>query len=513
MTVTLGAVADRLGLVYAADWGEDVAPLLFLPRAKPPSRSIEEALRLIANHSSYDLPKRLLPLAVVDESSIAVVALPGNDVGLIEGTVARWHLGDVLPKHQLSPLDIDAALYISSLSEELQARQEGLRRILDEIGPAYQEVYLEQEKRPRDFVVRPVRIACQNVIVALAAFAHDSSIDGLSVLAWQTCEVPHVAANEANRALTALMLCDAFQSGGTMEIRFDRPAHIVADGVTAKSGRTVKVDVNYQGHPELRVPTSLRRFARTLDISLGLGDEDQARITPEQARELFLKITPMPDGLVQRVKDAVAQGVATPERLCFTLLSQIWREIELDFMLAVSPRVASILSGGAPSWRRAERQAESEVARAALMTGMLYRRLDSRDGAGAEGVETRVLEDNRAGVSWEVLPEVGAVRFSGTRAEPLPWQDKSEGGFDQHLLAEGGVLVVLPRLGLDPEVLAVAADLGHSGPVAVVLPRDGDGDASSAAEAGCLLLRCPDRLGELDQVIEGKLLSARIARA
>jgi len=186
----------------------------------------------------------LLPLCLVDDRSIAVVALDDSIAGTRPGNVLRLVLADVPVAHQLRPLDVDPLLYVASLEEELTAREAGLKWVLDEIGPAYQEVFIDQCKRPRDFVVRPVRIACQNVIVALAAFNQDSAFDGLGVIAWQTCEVPHVGTHEANRALTALTLCDAFKSGGTMEVRFDRPARVESrDGA-----RT------YSGHPEGRVP-------------------------------------------------------------------------------------------------------------------------------------------------------------------------------------------------------------------------------------------------------------------
>jgi len=186
----------------------------------------------------------LLPLCLVDDRSIAVVALDDSIAGTRPGNVLRLVLADVPVAHQLRRLDVDPLLYVASLEEELTAREAGLKWVLDEIGPAYQEVFIDQCKRPRDFVVRPVRIACQNVIVALAAFNQDSAFDGLGVIAWKTCEVPHVGTHEANRALTALTLCDAFKSGGTMEVRFDRPARVESrDGA-----RT------YSGHPEGRVP-------------------------------------------------------------------------------------------------------------------------------------------------------------------------------------------------------------------------------------------------------------------
>src|SRR5262249_13859587 len=148
-------------------------------------------------------------------------------------------------------------------------------------------------------------------------------------------------------------------------------------------------------------------------------------ITPAQARELFLAITPMPPGLRSRVDHAVQQRGITPERLCFTLLSQIWREIELDFMLGCTDRAASILEGGA-DWRdRSARQAEMDVTRNALMAGMLFRRLNGRDAAGAD-TGPRVVEDASVGVAWNVLADRGAVEFSGLDADSrVPWTQGS----------------------------------------------------------------------------------------
>jgi hypothetical protein len=92
------------------------------------------------------------------------------------------------------------------------------------------------------------------------------------------------------------------------------------------------------------VPASLRRYGRTIGVALGA--DDPAVISPAEARELFLAITPMPSGLRSRVDAAISSDGILPERVCFTLLSQVWREIELDFILATSQRAGSILAGG-----------------------------------------------------------------------------------------------------------------------------------------------------------------------
>jgi hypothetical protein len=450
----------------------------------------EGAFELLAA-STEEPPANLFPIAAVDESSLACVVCAPAELAeaAAGGFVVRWHLGEVPPDRQAALLDVDPVAYVTSLDEELGARDAGLVRMLDEIGPGYQSAYLSHEKRPRDFVVRPVRIACQNVIVGLAAIAQEASFDGLTVVAWQTCEVPHVATHEANRALAALILCDAFQNGGTMEIRFDRPAQVT---VGSKG-------FSYDGHPEGRVPASLRRYGRTAGIELGA--EDQGAIFPAEARELFLAVTPMRPSLRARAEGAIENRGMSPERLCFALLSGIWREIELDWLLGAPDLATSVLAGGADWRQRPIRQAEMEVCRTALMAGMLFARLDGRDGASVdEG--PRVVEDQRVGVDWEIDPELGAVRFSGRElGEPLPWlpgavKDPAE------------PLLVLPRSVITAEFETTVERLAGEGPVAVVVPRD----VPVPELAGGLVMRCPDRLSDLDKAVEAKLLTARISR-
>ena len=431
----------------------------------------------------WPLLPNLLPLMPVDERSYACVVLSDVDGPQLPGAgaVVRWHTDVKDERHQATLLDTDCFEYVVSMGEELDARQCGLDRIMDEIGPAYQELFIAKEKRPRDFVVRPVRIACQNVIVALAAFNQDAAFDGLGVVAWQTCEVPHVATHEANRALTALTLCDAFKGGGTMEVRFDRPARVEsADGPR-----------KYRGHPEGRVPASLRRFGRTMGVTLGV--EDNAAISPGEARELFRAVTPMPDELRERVDFATANEGIAPERLYYALMTGTWHPLELDFLLATTDRTASIVAGGASWHDRSARQAESEVCRASVMLSTLYKRLDNRDSAGSE---VRVLEDNREGVVWHVDPDRGAVHLTGlNRTQPLPWTHHDP----------VASLTVFPRSLVTPATLA---SIRGSERAALLLPLDSE----IAVPADVLVLRCPERLADLDKAVEAKLLTSRIAR-
>lgn len=477
--------------IWSGEVPREVRDLVYHPTAGPGARDVAWAESVI-DASDWPLLPNLLPLMPVDERSFACVVLSDLDGPALpgEGAVVRWHLDAKHSDQQAALLDTDCKQYVWSVAEELRFRDDGAKLVFD-VGEAYQETFLANDKRPRDFVVRPVRIACQNVIVALAAFNQDSAFDGLGVVAWQTCEVPHVATNEANRALTALMMCDAYKSGGTMEVRFDRPAR--ATGL----GETVPAD------PQGRVPAALRRFARTVGVR-GL-DGDARSISPAVARELFRAVTPMPVDLRARVDFATANEGIAPERLYFALMTGTWHPLELDFMLATSDRTASIVSGGA-DWRdRAARQAETEVCRAGAMVSMLLSRLDNRDAAGVASA-ARMLEDDRHGVTWHVDDISASIDFRGTdSAGEVPWVLHWPAGIPRTTAS----LRVFPRALVTPAALDAVRTAAARGPCALVVPKD----VGRSLPDDVPVLECPDRVAELDRSIEAKLLASRVARA
>lgn len=456
-----------------------IAELLYLPAEYGQESDLDIALGAMTT-GVHAAPKYLIPVLPVDDRSFAVVVCQPTDEPPIKGvgSVQRWHLDGIPPSHQPALIDTNLSDYIKSVDEELAARSTGFRRI-QEVAADYDKEYTQQNKQPKPHKQRPFQLACQNVIIGLGAFAHDASFDGLRVPLWQTCEVPHVAAHECNRAAIAVMLCDAFQNGGTMEIRF-------------------------QGHPEKgRVPASLRRYARTKNIVI---DEHATALTPEQSRALFLAVTPMPDDLRTRVEEYVAKGIDSPERLCFTLMAQIWREIELDFLLATSSRVPSILSGSTSHEARTTRMAESESCRAALLAGMFYRRVNLRDTAEPNDRAVRVFDDTSVGVTWNVLDDFAAVRFDQLKANVLPWQPK-----EGPARAINGSVIIVPRAHptkSDIETVEHLAQM-HSTTTALVVPAD----RVDTVTCSLPVLRCPAQLFEIDSTIEANLLRSRVTRS
>jgi hypothetical protein len=474
-----GGLTDFLATLKSAP----IARLIYMSGVSPTaSNSLAAGVALLADAFEAP-PPNLLPLALVDDASIACVdcsALDDPD-GESGRAVVRWHLKAIDPDFNGALVDSDPIEYIKSLVDEFDGREAGIRSVL-KVAKSYKKKFAE--RRPAGYDLRPIQLACQNVVIGLATLQHDAMFNALRVPDYETCEVSHLATHEGNRALAALLLCDAFQNGGTMELRFG----------TRETPKPV--------------PPALRRFGRSRGIALGV--EDEHAVTPSEARELFLAVTPMPDDLLGRCADILDRGAISPERLCYTLMSaDIWKAIELDYILATSSRAASILSGGCAPAMRGDRLAEIEACRAASMVGMLYRRLLKMAADSSGPGEVRIFEDDATRVSWTIREDVGAAAFVGVPAGPLPWQDRSRRGPG---FAENGFLIAVPRGLPTPADVQLVGQLQDEHPEAVVVlvvPAD----MTDVVSPDCFTLSCPERLAELDEGIERRLARLRVTRA
>lgn len=474
--------------LLAGPLGKALDQLVYWPDRDPGQpNSLAHGLDLLTR-AVEPPPPNLLPLIPVDARSIAcAVCFTQEESDDAEAaaqeaapcSVVRWHLGACPPFAQGALLDSDAELYLDSIASELAVRPQMLGRLRD-VAARYQSEFVDRKRRPRSHQLKPIQVACQNVIVGLATMYQDVTFDGLRVEHYLACEAPHLAAHEGDRALLAILLCEAFQCGGTMEIRFG--------AARGESG----------------LPESLRRYGRTLGIALGA--EDRSAISPAEARTLFLAITPMTDDLRERCADAMDRGLIAPERLCFTLMANHWDAQELDYILATSPRAASILAGGTAAEDQLARLAELETCRAALMAGMFARRLSSRDGAASSQDGVRVFEDSRADVQVRVLDEAGAIALARPE-EGIPWLRAAAVGADR-----GGPLIAVPRGLPVPADLACVATLAKAHPdatVALLVPAD----MAALLPPGQPLLVCPDRLAQLDAQVERRLAALELGRS
>ena len=435
--------------------------------AEPDSLWATTALRM---GSEQPVPPDLLAVGFPDDRTVACLVCGRSAAA---GTVVRWHLDAVPPGAQGRLLDTSLGDFLDTYATEERHRLDGLER-MSRVAAEYARNHGETGKAARAHQTRTIRLASQNVIVGLAALRHDLRFDGLAVSLWQTTQAPHVVTHEGNRALLAMTLAAAYQFGGTMEIRFD-------------------------AHPQRAVPACLRQFARVHGVPC--GEEDSRAITPAEARELFRACAPCGEQLERLLNREAAAGQVSFERARWLVLSGIWSQLELTFMLASAPALArSVLTGGCPVLDRSRRQAEMALCRAAAMLQTLCARLSLPD-AGDDGHAT-VIEDVSGAVDVTVLGDEGAAVFSGVTC--VPWADGDP-------IARGGRLVVVPRAA--PELadaqLAGALAAAHEATAAVLAPK---GAPRGDMPPGVVALECPDHLHDLDAGVENRLLAAAVAR-
>lgn len=487
----MASTAERLASIAPSGlqraWGDQsrLAERLYRPMpADDDPLSLQAAVDALSA-SAISPPDSLLPITFVDDWSFACLALDSDDdFGWRAGHVVRWHLDDIDRRHQGALIDTDVNLYLDSIASEFDEEtwDRGYRGVT-KFAQEYQKRFVEPQITPKSHDLRPFQLACQNVIIGLAAFKRNVSIDGSSAPYWLTCDAPHVATNEGVRALSALLLCDAFQSGGTMEISF-------AD------------------HAERRVPASLRRYGRTLGIELGAEIAGGRSISPAEARALFMAVTPMPADLRARCRRLVESGMVSTERLCYTLLAAVWSTVALDFLAACAggERLQSVLSGGSDVFDRPNRVAEMELARAAVILDTFVKRVDAKDVAAPDGGQAvRLFEDTTNGVEWRVHGGIGAVEILNVPAGRLPWHPA---------VVSSGRVIVLPRahpIGDDFDLAQRLATGSLAGGAPVALLTSAGVHVEDRGEIA--VLKCPIRLDEIDLQIERSLVSSTLGRA
>ena len=111
----------------------------------------------------------------------------------------------------------------------------------------------------------------------------------------------------------------------------------------------------------------------------------------------------------------------------------------------------------------------------------------------------RVIEDRARGITWEIDESTGCVTFRGlSEEEPVPWT---------HGLKASSLRVV-PCSRVTSEIVS-ALRMTDESPTAIVVPRDVH---PQQLPDGIAVLRCPDRLADLDKQVEANLLKSRISR-
>ena len=273
----------------------------------------------------------------------------------------------------------------------------GLERLKEHLEgtPEFSWHFEEGGELPRNFFWRPYRFAVQDIVLGVTIIRHSRKLNSLLVDVFLITSIPEYEADSGARALSLLILTDAFKNGGSMEIRFTE---------------------NVEGG---EVPGALRELAASEGIELEGALEGV--IYPHESRQLYIALTGFTESLRDRIQHLEGAGLLSPMLTCYSIWQGIWDRVEVAALLLTSPDPSLTLNGKIrPEHRNLFREAVS-YGRAALIFGSLDRRLRAR--IQKEGDRLIHLEDDFIRLDRKLDPESYLVTYT-PESEPveLPWE-------------------------------------------------------------------------------------------
>jgi len=440
----------------------------------------------------------------------------------------------------------------------------GLRKLVEHID-AFGYTRTADDKMPRANAWRPYRLAVQDVIFACTVMRHSKERNAIEIDVFLTAEPRYRTANDpapegetprdtvppgqspypyeplaAARALTLMVLSEAFRCGAALRLRFTE--HVERTDDERASGQK-------RGH----VPFAILQLARDCRVA-PLPDVESGVLQPAQAVRLYAALTGFPERLRERIDKLVGDGLLTLERACYLVQHGVWTLPELEGLITGCPFPDLILDGEVQPESRHLYNFAQVHARTALLGGVLDRALLARDPQFAghvpaelpapkgrsDGAKSMVdsanpgldVEDDERDLDVRYDPVRGARTYRLGAAElpmPLPaWQPWTERTKDDRWrdVEQGEMLVVLLRprdesgllqfLKADIVVAAGAVKAGVR--TALVVPLDFDDLKATEQEAflaqakasGVLLLVCPETTRTLDGYAREKLSRSRV---
>jgi SMI1-KNR4 cell-wall len=357
---------------------------------------------------------------------------------------------------------------------------------------------IEGGSLPKPGEWRPYRMAVQDVLLGAVVIRHNAAANNLQVDCCLIDDLYEYEANEAARFVVTFLLCEAYRSGGTMEIEFTR-----------NFGRTRGL-----------IPGQIHALARARNV--GLQHFGEGRITSTEARALFEAVTDLSESTHARLRELAAMGDLSVEQACYAVHHGDWTPSELAWLLVAAANPGSILSGAVEAEESLLYSRDCNDCCGALLGGRLDRLLATRS------VDGMTREDDPVPLTVELAGSALAKLYRCDEPIALAWSRASV----NEVVAPGVPILVgvrawssaWMRRALADALRSVAAlhveSVGPEPVRAVLVPWDfcslpqteQDALTSMAQELGVHLLVCPEPLSRLREDATTRLRAGRIVR-
>ena len=185
----------------------------------------------------------------------------------------------------------------------------------------FDENFTKKNKLPKSRDIRPIRFAVRDCVIGLLALKHQYKENVIEVGVFLTKDPDWIEGFSGTKVATLFILCDAYQCGSTMGIRF---INKVEDGT---------------------IPINIIALADSLGIELKYITE--GFITPKESRMLFLALTGFSEAATRRIMELSLSNLIAPERICYLVHHAIWTLEEMESILLGCDHPELILNGKA----------------------------------------------------------------------------------------------------------------------------------------------------------------------
>jgi hypothetical protein len=291
------------------------------------------------------------------------------------------------------------------------------------------------DKMPRATIWRPYRFAVQDVLFANTVIRHAKEHNCIEVDVFLTAEPRYETLSEvpdghdlcpyeplaAAKALTLMLLSEAFRCGCPLRLRFTRNVERTED----------ERKVQEERHEDRgRVPFAILQLAQIYGIE-GV-DAESGVLEAGQGGMLFRRLTGFPPELDTRIEELAGQGLLTMERSCYLVQHGVWSVPELEGLIRGCPYPDLLLDGEVQPEQRHLYHHVQVHTRNALLGGVLDRALSARDHStdnssggessnpGSEAGKDVEDDDRQLVIAYDPDLIARRYRLSPSENDPMP---------------------------------------------------------------------------------------------
>lgn len=449
-----------------------------------------------------DFPQDLVPIEDLGSGWIACLRCPPSGDKRGGAPVVRLYLNGAIAEGSFTTIAPDFADYLISRLRQAQGRARGLQQLkkrVTKFNEQHEYDHAKGGKLPRNHEWRPYRYCIQDVVFGVTVVRHLREANCLQVDVFLTANVPEYDPLAGAQALAVFLLSEAYKCGGTMEIRFTK---------AVEGGQ---------------VPFELQELAARYGIRF--GQPANGRISPGEAKALYAALTDFSPELREKIEVLEQAGKARMARACYVVNHGVWTKEQVEMIVLGSQRPDSVLGGLARPHQRHLYVHDLLHARAALLGGVLDRRLAKRERHTDDGT-TYDLEDDVRALEISFDGVTCAKSYRCDEPVPVPWL---YGGTRDLEIPAGIPFHVLVRARDVADMqLHLAADMRVAGqlraqtgqPTFVVVPQDFatlprgviDRLMTQAQEGGIGFLVCPETITTFDADAAQRLARSRVLR-